>query len=169
MARRLGLAWLTAACGVLQEPRSHGAAPRRGRSLEASLGALRGGAAAPAAGTAIARDFRKEKPTGILDTAIDILEAPMFDLGAGILVIALTVAELSREMATYGARRANWALLCLALSRCLKALLTVLRSTKTALRGYKAYTIVRRGENVFLRHIPDTEADPSAPATAAAP
>jgi hypothetical protein len=92
----------------------------------------------------------------------------MFDLGAGVLVIALTVAELSREMAQYGARGANWALLCLALSRCLKALLTVLRSTKTALRGYKAYTIVHRGQNVYLRHIPDTEADPSVPANASA-
>ena len=52
---------------------------------------------------------------------------------------------------------ANWALLFLALARMLKSFLAVLRSTRMALRGYKSYKVVHRGENVFLRHDPAAE------------
>jgi len=74
----------------------------------------------------------------------------------------LTVIDLTKEVRTLGYKSANWALFCLALSRCLKSLLTVLRTTSVALRGYKAYTVVHKGDHVFLRHIPETEPDPSA-------
>ena len=40
------------------------------------------------------------------------------------------------------------------MARLLKSLLAVLRSTRMALRGYKSYRVVRRGDNVYLKHLP---------------
>ena len=35
----------------------------------------------------------------------------------------------------------------------------VLRSTRMALRGYKSYAVIKKGENVYLKKIPATDDD----------
>lgn len=71
----------------------------------------------------------------------------------GTTAVVLTLVEMSQQVSKLG--EANWALLVLALARMLKSFLAVLRSTRMALRGYKSYKVVHRGENVFLRHDPE--------------
>ena len=53
----------------------------------------------------------------------------------------------------------NWALISVVLARFLKSLLTCLKSTKQALRGYRTYHIVKRGRNVYLRQVPANDDD----------
>ena len=79
----------------------------------------------------------------------------MTELAIGTMAVGLTFVEIGREINRLGSvREANWALLFLAMARLLKSLLAVLRSTRMALRGYKSYRVVRRGDNVYLKHLP---------------
>ena len=87
------------------------------------------------------------------------LEAPITELTIGTLAVALTLVEISREIQKLGVSEANWALLFIAFSRMLKSFLAVMRSTRMALRGYKSYRVVHRGENVYLKHLPAPDDD----------
>ena len=40
-----------------------------------------------------------------------------------------------------------------------QAFLAVLRSTRMALRGYKSYAVIKKGENVYLKKLPATDDD----------
>ncbi|EGB07330.1 hypothetical protein AURANDRAFT_65041 [Aureococcus anophagefferens] len=140
--RRALLLALAAACAT------HGLErPRRRRAL-----APRGGAAAA---HAVAKDFNWDGERTWVDRTIAFLEAPMTELAIGTMAVGLTFVEIGREINRLGSvREANWALLFLAMARLLKSLLAVLRSTRMALRGYKSYRVVRRGDNVYLKHLP---------------
>jgi hypothetical protein len=93
-----------------------------------------------------------------LDRTIDFLEAPSTDMTIGVATIVLVCYELGREIRKLGMAKAlgevNLALLMVVVARFFKALLSCLKSTKQALRGYRTYTIVKRGKNVYLRQVP---------------
>ena len=82
----------------------------------------------------------------------------------GTLAIICVLGDIVREIQRIGMAKAmldaNWGLIALACSRFMKSLLAVLKNTKQVLRGYRTFTLVQRGKNVFLRAVsPVEEAD----------
>ena len=103
---------------------------------------------------------RKTATMTYLDHVIKFLDNPLTDMAIGTIAFVLTVVEIIREFrrsATFGS--ANYGLLSLAFARLLKGILSVLKSTKQTLRGYKAFVVVRRGDNIFLRATKTGESD----------
>ena len=104
------------------------------------------------------RDDGQSRRRSALDRTIDFLEAPSTDMTIGVATIVLVCYELGREIRKLGMAKAlgevNLALLMVVVARFFKALLSCLKSTKQALRGYRTYTIVKRGKNVYLRQVP---------------
>ena len=145
------LAQLHVACALGR--RRRGVALRGGAKPELERRgcfALRGGSTAA---KPVAKDFNVER-TNWVDSTIYFLEHPRTELTIGTMAVALTFVEIGQQVQRLGVRDANWALLFLAMARLLKAFLAVLRSTRMALRGYKSYRVIRRGENVYLKHLP---------------
>ena len=81
------------------------------------------------------------------DRTINFLEAPVTELLIGATAVSLSLME------------ADYSVLFLAATRMLKAFLAVLRSTRMALRGYKSYAVIKKGENVYLKKLPATDDD----------
>ena len=73
------------------------------------------------------------------------------------MAVALSSLDVAHQLQTLGYREANWAVLFMACARMLKAILAALRSTRMALKGYKSYAVVRRGETVVLRKLPASD------------
>ena len=109
----------------------------------------------------IAKDFNqlKEVPQGWIDRTINFLEAPVTELLIGATAVSLSLMEIQRQIIELGTREADYSVLFLAATRMLKAFLAVLRSTRMALRGYKSYAVIKKGENVYLKKIPATDDD----------
>lgn len=89
-----------------------------------------------------------------IDRSINFLEAPVTELVIGATAVSLSLVEIQRQFIELGTREADYSVLFIAASRMLKAFLAVLRSTRMALRGYKSYAVIKRGENVYLKKIP---------------
>ena len=102
-----------------------------------------------------------EHPTHWLISTQDrtILEAPVTELLIGATAVSLSLMEIQRQIIELGTREADYSVLFLAATRMLKAFLAVLRSTRMALRGYKSYAVIKKGENVYLKKIPATDDD----------
>ena len=109
----------------------------------------------------IAKDFNqlKEVPQGWIDRTINFLEAPVTELLIGATAVSLSLMEIQRQIIELGTREADYSVLFLAATRMLKAFLAVLRSTRMALRGYKSYAVIKKGENVYLKKLPATDDD----------
>ncbi len=109
----------------------------------------------------VAKDFNqlKEVPQGWIDRTINFLEAPVTELLIGATAVSLSLMEIQRQIIELGTREADYSVLFLAATRMLKAFLAVLRSTRMALRGYKSYAVIKKGENVYLKKIPATDDD----------
>ena len=109
----------------------------------------------------IAKDFNqlKEVPQGWIDGTINFLEAPVTELLIGATAVSLSLMEIQRQIIELGTREADYSVLFLAATRMLKAFLAVLRSTRMALRGYKSYAVIKKGENVYLKKLPATDDD----------
>jgi hypothetical protein len=118
-------------------------------------------AAEPVVETPVAKDFNqlKEVPQGWIDRTINFLEAPVTELLIGATAVSLSLMEIQRQIIELGTREADYSVLFLAATRMLKAFLAVLRSTRMALRGYKSYAVIKKGENVYLKKIPATDDD----------
>ena len=118
-------------------------------------------AAEPVVETPVAKDFNqlKEVPQGWIDRTINFLEAPVTELLIGATAVSLSLMEIQRQIIELGTREADYSVLFLAATRMLKAFLAVLRSTRMALRGYKSYAVIKKGENVYLKMIPATDDD----------
>ena len=116
---------------------------------------------APVVETPVAKDFNqlKEVPQGWIDRTINFLEAPVTELLIGATAVSLSLMEIQRQIIELGTREADYSVLFLAATRMLKAFLAVLRSTRMALRGYKSYAVIKKGENVYLKKIPATDDD----------
>ena len=116
---------------------------------------------APVVDTPVAKDFNqlKEVPQGWIDRTINFLEAPVTELLIGATAVSLSLMEIQRQIIELGTREADYSVLFLAATRMLKAFLAVLRSTRMALRGYKSYAVIKKGENVYLKKIPATDDD----------
>ena len=93
------------------------------------------------------------------DRTINFLEAPVTELLIGATAVSLSLMEIQRQIIELGTREADYSVLFLAATRMLKAFLAVLRSTRMALRGYKSYAVIKKGENVYLKKIPATDDD----------
>lgn len=104
----------------------------------------------------VAKDFNqlKEVDQSWIDRSINFLEAPVTELVIGATAVSLSLVEIQRQFIELGTREADYSVLFIAASRMLKAFLAVLRSTRMALRGYKSYAVIKRGENVYLKKIP---------------
>ena len=115
----------------------------------------------PVVETPVAKDFNqlKEVPQGWIDRTINFLEAPVTELLIGATAVSLSLMEIQRQIIELGTREADYSVLFLAATRMLKAFLAVLRSTRMALRGYKSYAVIKKGENVYLKKIPATDDD----------
>ena len=115
----------------------------------------------PLVETPVAKDFNqlKEVPQGWIDRTISFLEAPVTELLIGATAVSLSLMEIQRQIIELGTREADYSVLFLAATRMLKAFLAVLRSTRMALRGYKSYAVIKKGENVYLKKIPATDDD----------
>merc|ERR1719269_255030 len=115
----------------------------------------------PVVETPVAKDFNqlKEVPQGWIDRTINFLEAPVTELLIGTTAVSLSLMEIQRQIIELGTREADYSVLFLAATRMLKAFLAVLRSTRMALRGYKSYAVIKKGENVYLKKIPATDDD----------
>ena len=115
----------------------------------------------PVIETPVAKDFNqlKEVPQGWIDRTINFLEAPVTELLIGATAVSLSLMEIQRQIIELGTREADYSVLFLAATRMLKAFLAVLRSTRMALRGYKSYAVIKKGENVYLKKIPATDDD----------
>ena len=109
----------------------------------------------------IAKDFNqlKEVPQSWIDRTINFLEAPVTELLIGATAVSLSLMEIQRQIIELGTREADYSVLFLAATRMLKAFLAVLRSTRMALRGYKSYAVIKKGENVYLKKLPATDDD----------
>ena len=129
----------------------------------------------------VAKDFNqlKEVPQGWIDRTINFLEAPVTELLIGATAVSLSLMEIQRQIIELGTREADYSVLFLAATRMLKArfpasctmawrvtlrvatqaFLAVLRSTRMALRGYKSYAVIKKGENVYLKKLPATDDD----------
>ena len=118
-------------------------------------------AAEPVVETPVAKDFNqlKEVPQGWIDRTINFLEAPVTELLIGATAVSLSLMEIQRQIIELGTREADYSVLFLAATRMLKAFLAVLRSTRMALRGYKSYAVIKKGENVYLKKLPATDDD----------
>ena len=118
-------------------------------------------AAEPVVETPVAKDFNqlKEVPQSWIDRTINFLEAPVTELLIGATAVSLSLMEIQRQIIELGTREADYSVLFLAATRMLKAFLAVLRSTRMALRGYKSYAVIKKGENVYLKKIPATDDD----------
>ena len=118
-------------------------------------------AAEPVVETPVAKDFNqlKEVPQGWIDRTINFLEAPVTELLIGATAVSLSLMEIQRQIIELGTREADYSVLFLAATRMLKAFLAVLRSTRMALRGYKSYAVIKKGENVYLKKLSATEDD----------
>ena len=116
---------------------------------------------APVVETPVAKDFNqlREVPQGWIDRTINFLEAPVTELLIGATAVSLSLMEIQRQIIELGTREADYSVLFLAATRMLKAFLAVLRSTRMALRGYKSYAVIKKGENVYLKKIPATDDD----------
>ena len=116
---------------------------------------------APVVETPVAKDFNqlKEVPQGWIDRTINFLEAPVTELLIGATAVSLSLMEIQRQIIELGTREADYSVLFLAATRMLKAFLAVLRSTRMALRGYKSYAVIKKGENVYLKKLPATDDD----------
>jgi len=116
---------------------------------------------APVVETPVAKDFNqlKEVPQSWIDRTINFLEAPVTELLIGATAVSLSLMEIQRQIIELGTREADYSVLFLAATRMLKAFLAVLRSTRMALRGYKSYAVIKKGENVYLKKIPATDDD----------
>ena len=116
---------------------------------------------APVVEQPVAKDFNqlKEVPQGWIDRTINFLEAPVTELLIGATAVSLSLMEIQRQIIELGTREADYSVLFLAATRMLKAFLAVLRSTRMALRGYKSYAVIKKGENVYLKKIPATDDD----------
>ena len=93
------------------------------------------------------------------DRTINFLEAPVTELLIGATAVSLSLMEIQRQIIELGTREADYSVLFLAATRMLKAFLAVLRSTRMALRGYKSYAVIKKGENVYLKKLPATDDD----------
>ena len=115
----------------------------------------------PVIETPVAKDFNqlKEVPQGWIDRTINFLEAPVTELLIGATAVSLSLMEIQRQIIELGTREADYSVLFLAATRMLKAFLAVLRSTRMALRGYKSYAVIKKGENVYLKKLPATDDD----------
>ena len=115
----------------------------------------------PVVETPVAKDFNqlKEVPQSWIDRTINFLEAPVTELLIGATAVSLSLMEIQRQIIELGTREADYSVLFLAATRMLKAFLAVLRSTRMALRGYKSYAVIKKGENVYLKKIPATDDD----------
>mmetsp|Transcript_22061 Transcript_22061/g.66210 ORF Transcript_22061/g.66210 Transcript_22061/m.66210 type:complete len:153 (+) Transcript_22061:1458-1916(+) len=131
----------------------------RPRTLSLRALAARGGGAKAVKQKPVAKDFNIETDRSWVDKTINFLEAPMTELTIGTMAVTLAFVEVGREIQRLGVEGANWAVLFIAATRMLKAFLAVMRSTRMALRGYKSYAVVKRGETVVLRHIPASDDD----------
>lgn len=109
------------------------------------------------------RGLHREHPThcsiSTQDRTINFLEAPVTELLIGATAVSLSLMEIQRQIIELGTREADYSVLFLAATRMLKAFLAVLRSTRMALRGYKSYAVIKKGENVYLKKIPATDDD----------
>jgi len=116
---------------------------------------------APVVETPVAKDFNqlKEVPQSWIDRTINFLEAPVTELLIGATAVSLSLMEIQRQIIELGTREADYSVLFLAATRMLKAFLAVLRSTRMALRGYKSYAVIKKGENVYLKKLPATDDD----------
>ena len=103
----------------------------------------------------------------------------MTELLIGATAVSLSLMEIQRQIIELGTREADYSVLFLAATRMLKArfpasctmawrvtlrvatqaFLAVLRSTRMALRGYKSYAVIKKGENVYLKKLPATDDD----------
>ena len=109
------------------------------------------------------RGLQLEHPThcsiSTQDRTINFLEAPVTELLIGATAVSLSLMEIQRQIIELGTREADYSVLFLAATRMLKAFLAVLRSTRMALRGYKSYAVIKKGENVYLKKLPATDDD----------
>ena len=131
--------------------------PLPSRVLRGALDLRGGGESSQMTGQEFARLKTNASSTNWIDSTIAFLEAPITDMSVGVLALSLTVVEIVREIRSLGVRDANWALFALALARFMKALLSVLKNTRQALKGYKSYIVLHRGDNVFLRQVKNVD------------
>ena len=135
--------------------------PTYGSSGRAASRRVESKPAEPVVETPVAKDFNqlKEVPQGWIDRTINFLEAPVTELLIGATAVSLSLMEIQRQIIELGTREADYSVLFLAATRMLKAFLAVLRSTRMALRGYKSYAVIKKGENVYLKKLPATDDD----------
>ena len=88
-----------------------------------------------------------------------LVSTQVTELLIGATAVSLSLMEIQRQIIELGTREADYSVLFLAATRMLKAFLAVLRSTRMALRGYKSYAVIKKGENVYLKKIPATDDD----------
>ena len=146
-----------------KKPRKGGARrwPTYGRGRDRSRRDTPKAEEAPVVETPVAKDFNqlKEVPQSWIDRTINFLEAPVTELLIGATAVSLSLMEIQRQIIELGTREADYSVLFLAATRMLKAFLAVLRSTRMALRGYKSYAVIKKGENVYLKKLPATDDD----------
>jgi hypothetical protein len=159
-----GLAARVASSRSLRTPQSSKRPSQR--ILTSSKKCHRAGSTAPVKKsnfTARTPSTRRLHPTHWListqDRTINFLEAPVTELLIGATAVSLSLMEIQRQIIELGTREADYSVLFLAATRMLKAFLAVLRSTRMALRGYKSYAVIKKGENVYLKKIPATDDD----------